>query len=1093
MKTTKFLMGLAIYLTQYAYAQAPDFTNAFTTTWKTTGTYITIPTSSSRTSDYNFWIDWGDGTVENITGNYSSPFHTYTSAGTFTVKITGIFPHFYLKNHAAKAGLLSVEQWGDIAWESMNSAFYGASNLTLNATDMPDLSSVTDMSYMFSNATSFNQDIGRWNVSNVENMESMFNNATSFNQDIGRWNVSNVENMESMFNNATSFDQDIGEWNVSSVTNMNIMFLGARAFNQDIGGWNVGSVTDMEYMFYRATAFNQDIGAWNVSNVGSMLSMFSSATSFDQDISGWNVSNVGSMLFMLDGSGLSTYHYEELLIAWNKLNLQKGVYLLAGRKQYRARAQAAHASLTSPTGHNWGIGDDGLKARNDVPMAVGFSDLNLSQGFSSRKIPIDSLFTDSEGDPLTLSVITEGDLAIDATFANDMLTLTESGTGVGNIIMTATDVLGAQIRNTFLVTVILSPFEAGFITTWKTTSDNEIITIPTKGGDDVSDYDFSINWGDGTVENITGDDPDPSYTYASAGTFTVKITGTFPHFYLNNNTDIKAKLLSVEQWGNIAWESMNRAFYGATNMTLNATDMPDLSSVENMYAMFYEATSFNEDIGDWNVSTVTTMDSMFLGATSFNQDISGWNVSKVQNMSSMFLEATTFNQDIGGWNVSKVTDMSYMFLGTPFNQDISSWNVSNVRNMSYMFTDAPAFNQNLEDWNVSMVTDMESMFNRASAFNEDIGEWNVSSVMDMGAMFYGATSFNQDISDWNVSEVLDMSRMLNSSGLSDYHYEELLIAWNKLNLQRSVTLGATAKKYRARAEAARNSLTSPTNHNWTIIDGGLKAGNDVPVAVGFSDLSLLQGFASYGILIDSLFTDSDGDPLTLSVITEGDLAIDATFANDMLTLTESGTGVGNIIMTATDVPGAQIKDTFFVTVKGNNPPRIANPLADLILDNGFETHDLAISNTFEDEQPLTFSVNAASLEVVNALVSGNTLTLTEVGVGSTNVTVTASDGVLQTMDTFVVTVNDVADTTIVVEEEKELLKLYPNPTGGTVFLELGSVGKALMKIYTLQGSIIFEKVLLENTYNLELPGSTGIYLVEIITIDNRQIIKLVRE
>jgi len=228
------------------------------------------------------------------------------------------------------------------------------------------------MSYVFQDATAFNQDISSWDVSSVTTMSRMFNNATAFNQDIGSsWNVSSVTDMRAMFQDATAFNQDIGSWTVSSVTTMAYMFRLAAAFNQDIGSsWNVSSVTTMSRMFYGATAFNQDIGSWTVSSVTDMYSMFQDATAFNQDIGSWNVSSVTEMSAMFASVTLSTANYNALLVGWDALELQDSVTFNGGNSTYVSSAAiTARANIISTD--SWTITDGGPETPLDKKDVIG--------------------------------------------------------------------------------------------------------------------------------------------------------------------------------------------------------------------------------------------------------------------------------------------------------------------------------------------------------------------------------------------------------------------------------------------------------------------------------------------------------------------------------------------------------------------------------------------------------------------------------------------------------------------------------------------------------------------------------------------------
>ncbi len=196
------------------------------------------------------------------------------------------------------------------------------------------------------------------------------------------------------------------------------------------------------------------------------------------------------------------------------------------------------------------------------------------------------------------------------------------------------------------------------------------------------DRDYMVDWGEGDgFEPITSGNT--THIFGTPGEHIIRFKNLNDIFI--NNSSGKRKYTSIEQWGTATWNAdMSRAFLGASNLTASSlAGTPDMSAVTTMQAMFSSATSFNGDIGDWNVSNVTDMGNMFASATSFNQDIGNWDVSKVTNMGSMFQNATSFNQDIGGWNVSKVIIWVNMINGTalsPTNYDalLIGWNAQTL-------------------------------------------------------------------------------------------------------------------------------------------------------------------------------------------------------------------------------------------------------------------------------------------------------------------------------------------------------------------------------------------------------------------------------
>ncbi|MDD3868316.1 MAG: BspA family leucine-rich repeat surface protein [Candidatus Absconditabacteria bacterium] len=853
----------------------------FITTWQTTtaNESISIPTVGGG---YNFEIDWGDGSTGSYQGTAPVVSHTYGELGIHTVMIRGLFPRIYFNNTGDKDKILTVEQWGDIEWTSMEGAFYGASNLAVLATDAPQFNTVSTISFsnMFRGATNLTGNFNHWDTSKVISMGWMFQGATNFNQPVGSWDTNSVTNMWYMFYGATSFNQAIGNWDTSKVTNMSYMFQGATNFNQPLSGWNTSKVTTMQNMFYNANSFNQSLSGWDTSQVMSMGWMFQGATNFNQPLSGWNTSKVTTMQNMF----YQASNFNQDIRNWDTSNVISMVEVFRGATTFNqnigdwniSKVTNMNNMFRGATAFNGAVGSwDTSQVTNMGEVFNGASSFNqdISSWDTSKVTNMGRMFQGASSFNQDISswdtskVTNMGRMFNGATNFNQSL----SGWDVSSV-TSMTQMFNGVHLSTYNYNAILDgrsqqgvrsgvsfhggnskyggcevnaqqgiagrallqskgwtiTFDGGieacfwpFVTTWQTTMANESVTIPTIG----AGYDFTIDWGDGSTGSYQGTAPVVSHTYTELGVYTVKISGLFPRIYFNNTGD-KGKILTVEQRGDIEWRSMIGAFYGASNLAVLATDAPKFTTVSSvsLQYMFSDATNLTGNFNHWDTSKVTSMGTMFAGASNFNQPLSGWDTSQVTIMGNMFRDATAFNQSLSGWNTSKVTNMEGMFNGaSSFNQSLSGWDTSKVITMGTMFRQASAFNGEIGSWDTSSVTNMDRMFTSASNFNQPIGNWDTSKVTTMAYMFQGATTFDQDLSSRSVTGVTNMNDMFRYVNLSTYNYNALLDGRSKQEVKSGVSFHGGTSKYGGCAINTQQGIAGRAllqSKGRTISDGG---------------------------------------------------------------------------------------------------------------------------------------------------------------------------------------------------------------------------------------------------------------------------------
>jgi hypothetical protein len=166
------------------------------------------------------------------------------------------------------------------------------------------------------------------------------------------------------------------------------------------------------------------------------------------------------------------------------------------------------------------------------------------------------------------------------------------------------------------------------------------------------------------------------------------------------------------------------------------------------------------------------------------------------------------------------------------------------------------------------------------------------------------------------------------------------------------------------------------------------------ILTNIPDTEIEIGGAPFSYLLTEAFEDPDGDPMTFSASSLNSDVISVSVVGNALIAVALNSGEAIVTVSASDVHGDSVSQSFTATVPPvNHPPDVIAEIPDteIEIEGPPFTYDLSLAFADPDDDALSFEVDEGMAGVVEILIEANAINVTGLVPGETMLTVTASD------------------------------------------------------------------------------------------------------